>query len=169
MHPLGSHLHALRALPPLRLPHARDGGEVRAGTLGHSSSSCYSCNAWWTAAIAIDPSPTADAARLTMPLRTSPPAVGRRTPWARSDCTVALCEDGEDVVACARRMGDVTLLVRPRQPPVADGDQPATLERRPQYAVQLGTAALRGVQPHQIGQVLQPDPRLCCERMGRRE
>src|SRR2546422_7776459 len=55
MHPLGSHLHALRALPLLRLPHARDGGEVRAGTLGHSSSSCYSCNDWWTAAIAIDP------------------------------------------------------------------------------------------------------------------
>src|SRR5881296_3632770 len=77
MHPLGSHLHALRALPPLRLPHARDGGEVRAGTLGHSSSSCYSRNTWWTAAIAIDPSPTADAARLTPPLRTSPPAARR--------------------------------------------------------------------------------------------
>src|SRR5437867_5439280 len=117
MHPLGSHLHALRALPLLRLPHARDRGEVRAGTLGHSSSSCYSCNDRWTAAITIDPSPTADAARLTLPLRTSPSAVGRRTPWARSDCTVALCEDGEDVVACARRMGDVTLLVRPLQPP----------------------------------------------------
>src|SRR2546422_5752777 len=67
MHPLGSHLHALRALRPLRLPHARDGGEGRAATLGHSSSSCYSCNTWWTA----------DAARLTLPLRTSPPAARR--------------------------------------------------------------------------------------------
>src|SRR2546422_6332354 len=85
MHPLGSHLHALRALPPLRLPHVRDRGEVRAATLGHSSSSCYSCNTWWTAAIAIDPSPTADAARLTLPLRTSPPAARRGPKNSRSE------------------------------------------------------------------------------------
>src|SRR6266571_143087 len=110
MHPLGSHLHALRALPLLRLPHARDRREVRAGTLGHSSSSCYSCNDWWTAAIAIDPSPTADAARLTLPLRTSPPALGRSTSCARSDCTVVA------LFACASRMWEVTLLVCPRQP-----------------------------------------------------
>src|SRR5213082_1438392 len=37
-------------------------------------SLAYSCSTWWTAAIAIDPSPTADAARLTLPLRTSPTA-----------------------------------------------------------------------------------------------
>ena len=33
-----------------------------------SQRGCYSCNTWWTRAIAIDPSPTADATRLTLPL-----------------------------------------------------------------------------------------------------
>ena len=34
----------------------------------------YSLNSWWTNEIAIDPSPTAEATRLTLPPRTSPAA-----------------------------------------------------------------------------------------------
>src|SRR5467141_466615 len=34
----------------------------------------YSLNSWWTNEIAIEPSPTADATRLTLPPRTSPAA-----------------------------------------------------------------------------------------------
>ena len=34
----------------------------------------YSCSARWTNEIAIEPSPTADATRLTLPARTSPTA-----------------------------------------------------------------------------------------------
>src|SRR5437588_1636816 len=71
--PVRADLHALGALPALGVPHGRDRTEVSAAIVGHRGLA-YSCNTWWMAAMAIDPSPTAEAARLTLPLRTSPTA-----------------------------------------------------------------------------------------------
>src|SRR2546421_446476 len=71
--PVRADLHALGALPALGVPHGGDRAEVSAAIVGHRGLA-YSCNTWWTAAMAIDPSPTAEAARLTLPLRTSPTA-----------------------------------------------------------------------------------------------
>lgn len=42
--------------------------------LKHVAGSPHSWRAWWTKATAIEPSPTADATRLTLPARTSPTA-----------------------------------------------------------------------------------------------
>ena len=52
---------------------------------------------------------------------------------------------------------------------VARRHEPARFERGTQRAIQLGARKLRGVQPDQVGQVSQVNPRLGRERMGRRQ
>src|SRR5919109_3807507 len=54
----------------LRLRCERNDGNAHWAKIGR----LYSCKTWWTKEIAIEPSPTAEATRFTLPARTSPTA-----------------------------------------------------------------------------------------------
>src|SRR2546422_10497284 len=71
MHPLRAHFHALGALPLFGVPHRCDRADLGSGSVGAHRPLPYSANTWCAAALALDPSPTADATRSTPP---APPA-----------------------------------------------------------------------------------------------
>src|SRR6185503_17567983 len=75
MHPLVAGLHA-RLTDTLRGSlDGFNGGEMTADRIGHGDSPVnYSASTRCTKETAIEPSPTADATRLMLPLRTSPTA-----------------------------------------------------------------------------------------------
>jgi len=72
VHPRPADLDAFRALVTGAVTYVRHGREMRAPA--GAGQGRYSARTWCTAAIAIEPSPTADAARFTLPDRTSPTA-----------------------------------------------------------------------------------------------
>lgn len=75
MYPRGANLDALDALTNFGLLYGIDGIQVRAGAIAHLRLRLFEAvNRRWIPAMAIPPSPTADAQRFTDPDRTSPAA-----------------------------------------------------------------------------------------------
>src|SRR5438105_1002486 len=110
MHPAGADLHAFLALTAFRGPYGLDRAKMGAGSRWHLSLSYSCCRSRCTKEIAIDPSPTAEATRLTLPLRTSPTA---KTPGRLVSNKYGVRASGQCAAASSSRERSGPVLINP--------------------------------------------------------